>query len=231
MRVVLRFDGRSEAGGAPLLMHNERLSDPLDDYCRAVKEISSKRAKTDADLLEMARREFEGGLYMNGNGPCIPADNVLACMVEGARKFKLGKQVDRGLFPLVAHADLLYEGPRDAKKLWKDRDTFSLRKGVNVMGRKVIRTRPLFSEWALEFPFQVDPDIFDLDDIEKIINYAGHYIGLGDRRPRMGRFSGSVLSEEDWLKQGNGNQDAIWNSNTAAITRILKSDGKRAKLH
>jgi len=212
-------------------MHNERLSDPLDEYARALKEISGKKNKTDADLLEMARREFMGGLYVNGNGPCIPADNVLACITEGARRYKKGKNVDRGLFPLVQEVDLLYDGPRKPDQLWKEREQFSLRKGVNVMGKKVIRTRPLFEDWALEFPFEVDAEIFDLDELQMIVVAAGRYAGLGDRRPRMGRFAGSVLSDDDWLKQGNGNTDAIWNSNRSAIQVVLESDGKRKKRH
>ena len=124
MKVVLAFDGRSSAQGSPLLCHNERLADPLDPTTRAVAEISSKRKKTEADHLELARREFEGGLYLGENGPMIPAANMLRCVEDGARRVRKGKDVNRGIVPLEDYADLDYAGPRDVDTLWQEGCTF-----------------------------------------------------------------------------------------------------------
>jgi hypothetical protein len=117
-------------------MHNERLSDPLEPLTRSLAEVSKKRSKTEADHLEVARREFLGGLYTNGNGPCIPAWNMIRCLQEGATRRKRGKDVLRGVSPIDEHTDVLYDGPRDPDELWKD-GGFFLRKGVVVSGRRV----------------------------------------------------------------------------------------------
>lgn len=227
MRVVIRLDGQESSGGSALLCHNERLGDPLDPFQQAVSAISSKRNKTLADHLELGRREFLGGLYTNGNGPCIPSMNVLRCVQEGAKRHRLGKHVLRGMFPLVEEADLLYEGPRDPDELWEQAEKFSLRKGVVVSGRRIIRTRPLFRDWGLEVPFEVDADVLDLDDVEKIVAEAGMYEGLGDMRPVQGRFAGTVFAEDEWLKQKDGNIESLWAANRSSIERVLGADEKR----
>lgn len=227
MKAVLRLDGSNTS----LIQHNERLSDPLDPFARSLSEISGKRKKTDADHLEMARREFLGGLYMNDNGPCIPAWNILRCLQEGAKRHKRGADVLRGVMPLVETVDLLYDGPRTPEDLWKQRETFSLRKGVGVAGRKVMRTRPIFSGWAAELPVEIDPVIFDFDAIQNVWADAGLYAGLGDMRPVYGRFEASALTDEQWLKQCDGNIESLWANNAASIKRVISSDNGRRGRH
>ena len=78
-------------GVAPILMHNEALADPLNKWARLIKEISSKRKKTDADLLELSRREWRGGLYYdNNNGVHVPARCIEAMLRDAAKKTKMG---------------------------------------------------------------------------------------------------------------------------------------------
>jgi len=68
-------------GTAPMLMHNIQLADPLNAIARAMKEISSKRKKTDEDQLRMAELEFKGGLYITDQlGPYVPGVNVEKCL-------------------------------------------------------------------------------------------------------------------------------------------------------
>jgi hypothetical protein len=107
-------------GTAPLLCHNIRLADPFDPIVRAIKEISGKRKKTDEDLQRMERLEFEGGLYLDENGPTMPGASIEKCLVEGARVTKQGKQVERGLIVTEMEIPLQYDGPRDVEGLWDD---------------------------------------------------------------------------------------------------------------
>lgn len=231
MKVVLRLDGRESSFGSALLTHNERLADPLDPFSKALAEITSKRKKTEADLLEIGHREFIGGLYTNGNGPCLPSWNILRCLQDGGRRHKRGKDVPRGVFPLFNQVDLNYDGPRDPEELWKDRETFSLRKGVGIGQSKVIRTRALFRNWGAELPIEIDPTIFDLEVLATIWNDAGKYAGIGDGRPIYGRFRGTILSEQSWLRQVDGDTDALYKANQSSIRRVLKEDAKRQEQH
>lgn len=233
MKALLRADGTETS----LVMHNERLADPLDPYARSVSELSGKRKKTDADHLEIGKREFMGGLYTNGNGPCLPSWNVIRCLQEGGKRHKLGRKVIQGVAPIVEHVDVLYEGPREPEELWREREQFSLRKGVVVSSRRVMRTRPIFSGWALEVPIEVDANVIDLDQLQMIFADAGKYAGLGDMRPGSpsggvyGRFVGTVMSDEEWLHQADGNIGSVWADNEANIRRILAEDVVRNENH
>lgn len=191
MKVLLRLDGRSAAGGSPLVMHNERLADPLDDHTRAIAAVAKKRNKTEADHVEIGRLEFMGGLYTNGNGPCLPAWNILRCLQDGAKRHKRGADVLRGVYPLNDHADVIYDGPRDPEKLWKA-GGFGLRKTVGVQRSRTVRTRPIFTEWQAELEVEVDPTVFDMDTLANVWREAGVYAGIGEMRPIYGRFAGTL---------------------------------------
>lgn len=178
-------------GTAPLLMHNIRLANPRDPIARAMKEISSKRKKTDDDHEKLARLEFEGGLYLNDHGPFIPGVNVEKCIVEGARITKQGKQVERGLFVTDTEIPLIYPGPRSVDALWSDPEYVSTA-AVKVGTSRVMRTRPMFRNWAIEVHAQVGEDFLNLSTLESIVEDAGRSVGLGDNRPRFGRFEAKI---------------------------------------
>lgn len=199
-RIRVTLDGRTAVNGSPLLMHNERLADPIDPYGKWLAEITGKRTKTERDIEEMARREFLGAGYWaidsgpeSGDqaGPIIPTWNIVRCLQESASRHKLGKHVLRGIVPVDEETPLLYDGPREADAMWKA-GTFHSRKGVAVGQRRVIRTRPCFTDWSVEAELELDLNILDPAQVNQIANEAGRYCGLGDARPRFGRFHGSA---------------------------------------
>lgn len=184
----------SIVGAAPLLCHNIRLSDPLDPIAQEMKSFSKKRVKTEDDLFQLARLEFLGGLYVaDGIGPYLPGANVEKSIVEGARVTKQGKQVERGLFVTDNEVPLIYHGPRSPEALWAD-ENFRSRMSVKVGQARVMRTRPIFHEWALDVDAQVDPGLLAVDTLQSIVTDAGAMVGLGDYRPRYGRFTATVES-------------------------------------
>ena len=102
-------------GDSALLMHSGRLADPLSPVAKSIKQVSAKKAKTDADHERMAMLEFGGALYIDPNlGPFIPGENIEASIYEAARKTKEGKLATSGLF-VPGKSRLEYEGPRDAR--------------------------------------------------------------------------------------------------------------------
>lgn len=191
MKVLLKLDGRVASGGSPLIMHNERLADPLDDYTRDIAKVSKKRGKTEADHMEIGRLEFLGGLYTNGNGPCLPAWNIIRCLQDGAKRHKRGADVLRGVYPLIDHADVEYDGPRDPAAMWKA-GGFALRKTVRIQQSRTIRTRPFFVDWQAELPVEIDAKVFDLDTLRNCWKDSGTYAGIGDLRPIHGRFAATI---------------------------------------
>ncbi len=182
----------SITGTAPLLMHNIRLADKLDPVAKALHEISSKRKKTEDDLIQMARLEFEGGLYLHPVlGPYLPGANIEKAIVEGARITKQGKQVERGLFVTDNEVPLIYAGPRTVEAMWED-DNFRSTLAVRVGQSRVMRMRPMFRSWAVDADAEVDPGLLSIETLRSIAADAGSMVGLGDFRPRYGRFTATV---------------------------------------
>ena len=187
--------------GPALIMHNGRLANPRDPYAKALKEITSKKKKSDDDHEEMARREFQGGLYHDDDiGPFIPGEAIQAMLVEGSRKAKQGREfvsvsVEEDRVPLQ------YKGPRERDALWSD-DKFVITVGVKVGTARVMRTRPLFRNWTLEFTVTIeDGATVNPADVERALVAAGRVIGVGDWRPgsprggRYGRFAVETFEE------------------------------------
>lgn len=197
-RIRVTFDG-DPAYGSALLMHSERLADPIDPYAKWVKEVSKKLRKTDADHEELGRREWLGaGYWLVDDGPrsdpshpYIPTWNMIRCLQEAATLHKLGRQVLRGIVPVDEVAELTYDGSELSSELWKA-GTFHLRKGVGVGQKKVPRTRPIFAKWKATAEMELDLRMLDVEQVHLLALEAGIYIGLGDNRPRFGRFLGSA---------------------------------------
>jgi len=176
-------------GMAPLLMHNGQLADPSNEWSRAVKEISGKRKKTDADYEAMARLEWMGSLYLNHKGPIIPGRVLEGALIGkggAARKQRMGKQAAVGLY-VVNNFPLEYDGPKDPEALWKD-ERFRSQELVVVGQARIMRTRPIFNEWEASVFFEVDTDFVNVDDATMWMSIAGRECGLMDWRPKYGRF-------------------------------------------
>jgi hypothetical protein len=174
-------------GLTPLLMHNGQLADPLNEHALALSKLSKKRQKTLDDHKAMSKCEWYGALYVDEDGaPCLPGEVLEAALVEGAKRFKLGK-VAKGGIVVADSAALKYKGPKDVDELW-EHGGFLKRAGVKVTTSRVIRSRPIFPEWSCEFDVQWDPLLVkDEDQIMEIAESAG-LTGIGDWRPKYGRF-------------------------------------------
>jgi hypothetical protein len=176
--------------GKQLLMHNGQLADPLNEHTKALREITGKRKKSDEDHIKLAELEFQGGLYFDDQlGPYIPGHVIDATIKNGAKKKKLGTIFESCVTTSdpVGYA-LQYKGPRTREALWKD-PRFRDRRGCGVQTSRVIRTRPKFTDWSLEFDVQVFPCELNPSDIQQAIIDAGIYVGVGDFRPRFGLFT------------------------------------------
>lgn len=174
-------------GVVPLLMHNGQMADPLNPLARKLKEVTSKRNKTIADYEAMARLEWYGSLYVQDDQVIIPGVNLERMMLDSARKRRKGKLVEAGLF-CPEEYPLIYDGPTDIDELWESGD-YRFTVSVKLKGGRVIRTRAIFRDWALEFGVVFDPRLLNEGEVVNFLEYAGDYIGLGDWRPRHGRFT------------------------------------------
>lgn len=178
-------------GTAPLIVHNARMTDPLDKWTIALAKLTTKRKKTVEDHEEISRIEWCGGLYLSEHDsgvPVIPSANIERLFRDAAMKQRKGKDVQSGMI-CTSGAPIIYSGPKDSDAMWNDKaKRFACRASVGLRGVRLIRTRPIFPEWELKFEIEHDPSILDESSVHEFLEYAGRYIGLGDWRPKHGRF-------------------------------------------
>lgn len=171
----------------PMLMHAATTVDPLHPLAKELKRISGKKAKTDADHEAMARVEFMAGLYMNKDGPVLPAANIDAMIVKAAAKLKEGTIAKTAIYTPHA-ASVEYDGPRTAQELYED-ERFRHRARVKVGMASVMRTRPIFNEWTAIVEVQVETSTVNPSQVDTWFTIAGQQVGMGDWRPQHGRFT------------------------------------------
>jgi hypothetical protein len=169
-----------------MLVHNGQTADPLNKWAKAMKAITGKRNKTDADHEELSRLEFLAGLYIGQDGPIIPAVNIDAMLINAAKKLKEGNSAKVGIF-CAEHARMDYDGPRTAEELFSD-DRFRHVAIVRVNAGRVARTRPIFHEWSAVVKMNLEDSVLNASQLDRWFAIAGTQVGLGDWRPQNGRF-------------------------------------------
>jgi hypothetical protein len=177
-------------GIQPLLMKSGRGVDPTDPLVKRIKAITSKRKKTDSDILQLDRLEFECGLYWDENQArvYVPDFNIVGLIRDGAKANRRGKEMSAGVEPAEERVPLVYDGPKDIDGLYEA--GFVDRRMVKNKGSggSVMRVRPRFKAWGLSFSLLVDDQVATLADVRSALENAGLRVGLGDFRPRFGRF-------------------------------------------
>ena len=163
---------------APMLMHNGQTANPLNKFAKAMKQVSSKRVKTDADYEELARLEYSAGLYMGEDGPVIPAQCVDAMITEAAKKQRKGKDAKAAVF-CPDHARLEYDGPRTVEGLWED-ESFRLVANVRIQSSRVVRTRPMFEFWTAGVTLRFENTLVNPAELDQWMEIAGNSVGIGD---------------------------------------------------
>lgn len=195
-QIALHFTGLR-----PLLMHRPITVNPLDPVTLEIKKYTGKRKKTTDDHETIARLEWEAGMYHDSDiGPYLPGVNIEVMLRKAGVITKQGTAVTRGVLVPEDRVPLLYDGPRGTngkgvQELWD-----ANLKDYRVVGNQansVMRCRPCFrpgGAWEMTVPIVYEPSILDERDLLAIAERAGTMIGLGDYRPRFGRFAVEVAT-------------------------------------
>ena len=177
------------AGTTPMMMHNERLANPFDPITKQIKALTGKRKKTEDDLLEISRLEWLGGLYHSPHGGIhLPGYNILSAIIGGGKLQKLGTHIKRSALVQEDEVAVEYDGPQDPDDLFRAGGFVDIR-SVKVGTSKVARCRPIFKKWRCSFTVLYDESGIQRSDLDRCLSDAGAMIGIGDYRPRFGRFT------------------------------------------
>jgi len=175
------------SGTNPLLMHSDRTANPLNEYAKKLKAITGKRKKTDEDHFEIAKLEFEASCYHSEKGYFIPSANIEAMLLASAKHFKLGTTIKQAVL-VNDDAKFSFEHDRLKPQSLFNVPQYVDQRTVKIGTSKTIRTRPIFNIWECEFTIWLDTDKMNPEQLQQIVENAGNYVGLGDYRPRYGRF-------------------------------------------
>ncbi|MDM8520293.1 hypothetical protein QUF64_09615 [Anaerolineales bacterium HSG6] len=181
-------------GTTPLLQH----SFPEAQLNTMLEGSTKQTGSTDYSMewLETMYRTVDGYLYQ-------PASHVEGAMVKAAVSFKIkGK---RGKTWKDAIRAYVYASPEQIKHLYQGQPvkapgpellrnpTDHLRvdiRRVKVQRAAVARSRLLVNTgWQLAFSLQVADEQVRPDVCKEILQEAGRAVGIGDFRPRYGRFT------------------------------------------
>lgn len=179
-------------GVSPLIMHSCRSVNPLDPLTIEMKKFTSKRKKTEEDLLRISDLEWELSLYWDDTiGLYIPAENIEATIREGAKNAKKGKHVERGfnVLDMLVPLDI---GEKLTKGQMVKESRFRDVRSMRVQQSRVMRTRGRFNMWKCDFTASYDEAVLNLADIVDALEYAGKCVGLCDSRPRYGKFVSKI---------------------------------------
>ena len=183
-------------GIRPLIMHNGLMADPRNPFVIAIKKITSKGTKklTESDYEDRDRLEWEAGLYWDDEiGLNIPSDNIERCIQHGAQKSRMGKDIQAAVFCSDAIIPIEYDGPKNKDKMYAD-PRFTNRRGVAIQKARIIRVRPQIpTGWRIKFTLEYDDSVVNGKAIIKAMEDAGALVGLGDWRPKFGRFTVEII--------------------------------------
>ncbi|MBA2741475.1 MAG: hypothetical protein H0U46_05635 [Actinobacteria bacterium] len=204
-------------GVTALLMHNHNIVER--DRIESVrKRMKGGKAGDDRSPAE----SWKGYLYFSEAGNvCIPAENLMACLLGGGVKVKVGGKetlkthsqrimLDAQDYDLMVGGKLIHRDAIDAiKGEFGDHATLARETGfrlhvkpASVGSSKHIRVRPMFSSWSIAGGFEIaadDANVLSKEPLRDLFSTCGRIIGLGDWRPsspkkpgQYGRFMAEV---------------------------------------
>jgi len=179
-------------GISPIILHSCQCVNPLHPLTLEMKKITSKRKKTEEDLIQLSNLEWESGLYWDDEiGVYIPAENIEATIREGAKASKNGKAIVKA-FACETLKPKLDIGEDLTKEQMLNDNRFRDVRMMKVQQARVMRTRPRFNTWNLSFEASYDEKILDFETLVNAIEYSGQYVGLCDSRPKYGKFVAKI---------------------------------------
>lgn len=113
----------------------------------------------------------------------FPAENLRQCIVNGGKRFKIGRASART--DLAAACFILPE----QLPLVGDWEIDSRPVVIPSTQGRILRHRPKFEKWSIDFKLEVDQDLINEPLIRDVVKSAGNFVGIGDFRPAcMGPF-------------------------------------------
>ena len=175
-------------GEAPLLMN--RFTEEAQEEMEHTAKRKSGKEKVDP------KEAAKTCLYTLPDGKlCQPSEHIFRMMVKSAANFQItgrGKKTYKDL--VLGALDVTPELIPHKQQKWEV-DSRPVT-NVHTRGRKM-KHRPRLNAWELSFDFTTRDDQLSPSTLREILEYGGQCVGIGDYRPRFGRFRVTYYHVED----------------------------------
>lgn len=190
-------------GTTELMLNNPQTVNPLNEYSKALKEITSKRNKTDEDMEEIFHLKFLSSLYLNKKMQyIIPLNMIEATLIEAAKENKLGKKFAQCV---TVEADAILQFPDNGctpEELYQNHaEKYVDIRSVGIMKAKVPTARAIIPDWSFECTVWFDENQLNDSEICYAFQNAGLRHGVGTYRQRYGRFTVEEIRENKKTKK------------------------------
>lgn len=150
------------------------------------------RGTTKKEVLDK-KVEAEMKLYKHNKKVVMPAENLMACLIEAGRFVKVDgkKQLSTGKSTILSGMITLEEAffNIDSKNGWE----VDFRAGRNQQGNVVALVRPRFDDWKFRFTLLIDLEQISEGIIRELFDIAGMRVGLCEFRPQKKGIYGQFL--------------------------------------
>ena len=184
-------------GIGPLLQNNPQTVDPFNRYTKMKKPLTSKKAKTEEDLIELGNLDTESKLFFDPTiGVYVPTRWLTEQIVTSAYGIiKIAKKKMRGgIFATEDKAKLTYKGMEKVSTIADivfDQQ-FRHRMILPQQNIRIAKDFPIFHNWSFSTNLEFDDTVVDLNGLTNILKRSAMYVGFGDFRPTFGRAKAEV---------------------------------------
>lgn len=176
-------------GIAPLLQNRF----PIEDF--GENAIKSKSKVVDVD------KTIKKCLYINkDNVLCHPSEHIYQALRNAGSDFTYeGKKKMKGV--LTTGINVTSIKGDELIPMENQKYDIDVRPVVTGSGGRILAYRPKYNEWKLKFIIQIlDDENIGVPMLKQILEKAGQTKGIGDYRPRFGRFMVTHFSETKEVK-------------------------------
>lgn len=190
-------------GVCPLMLNNPQTVNPMNEYAKALKELTSKRSKTDDDQNEIFHLKFLASCYVNNKGQyIIPANMIFKSFESGAKENKLGAKFRQSVFVTEDCLLKFDENGCNPEELWQNwSEKYVDIRPVGIQKQKIVTARMIVPEWSLEGELEFDESQLNKSEVWLAMTNAGLRYGIGTYRQCYGRYDVVEVKDESKKKK------------------------------
>lgn len=179
-------------GTTPLMLNNPQTVNPFNEYSKLLKPLTSKRTKTEEDLLEISRIKFLSCLYVNNGIYVIPSSHFENSVINAAKERKSGKKFERS-FHIFNDCPIDFKDKGKTPEQLYEAGKYVDIRAVGIKNVKITTTRAIIDGWSCVVECYFDETQIDEKEVLSIFEIAGMRYGVGTYRRMYGHFKVETL--------------------------------------